>query len=101
MLDRLANLGPEFDHRLVHLRFDLLLEHDLAALENFLNVRAQFTRVRIDNRKLFLDAEGVDVIFHCYAMKLSENNPPVILSVSEGPRERLLWRCGVPRFRSG
>ena len=38
MLDRLADLRPELDHRLVHLRFDLLFEHDLAALENFLNV---------------------------------------------------------------
>ena len=55
--DRLANLSAEFDHRLVHLRFDLLLEHDFAALENFLNMRPQLARLRIDDRELFLNPE--------------------------------------------
>ena len=61
--DRLANLRAEFDHRLMHLGFDLLFEHDFAAFENFLNMRAQLARLRIDNRELLLDAEGVSVVF--------------------------------------
>src|SRR5438552_3988413 len=62
VVDRIANLGPEFDDRLVHLGLDLLLEQDLATLEDFLNVRLQLARLRIDNRKLLFDAEGVGVL---------------------------------------
>src|SRR6516162_4236847 len=46
----------------MHLGFDLLLEQDLAALENFLNVRSQLARLRIDNREFLLDSEGVRVV---------------------------------------
>src|SRR5438477_10486485 len=62
VVDRIANLGPEFDDRLVHLGLDLLLEQDLATLEDFLNVRLQLARLRIDNRKLLFDTEGVGVL---------------------------------------
>ena len=61
--DRLANLRAELDDRLVHLRLDLLLEQDLAALENFLNVRTQFARLGIDDREFFLDPERKDMIW--------------------------------------
>src|SRR2546423_15011 len=42
----------------MHLRLDLLFEHDLAALENLLNMRTQLARLRIDNRELLFDAQG-------------------------------------------
>ena len=58
LCDRLANLRAEFDHRLVHLGFDLFLEHDLAAFENFLDVRPQLARLRIDDREFLFDAES-------------------------------------------
>src|SRR5207302_4692171 len=64
--NRLADLRAELDHRLVHLWFDLLFEHDLPAFENLLNVRTQLARLWIDNRKLLLDAESEGVIFHSY-----------------------------------
>ena len=38
---RLANFSAELNDRLVHLRFDLLFEHDFPALENLLDMRAQ------------------------------------------------------------
>src|SRR5881394_3305346 len=55
--DRSANLRAQLDHRLVHLRLDLLLEQDFAALEDFLNVGTQFTRLRVDDREFLLDPE--------------------------------------------
>ena len=75
-----ANLSPKLDNRLVHLRFDLLLERDFAALENFLNVRAQFARLRIDDGKLFFNSEGIDMLLHRRRDKLSEKFRPVILT---------------------
>jgi hypothetical protein len=76
VLDRIANLGAELDHRLVHLGFDLLLEQDFAALENLLNVRPQLARLRIDNRELFFDTEGVSVVLgaHCGAQMSLKTN---------------------------
>jgi len=47
----------------MHFRLDLLLERNFAAFENFVNVRAQFPRRRIDNGKFFLDTEGENMIF--------------------------------------
>src|SRR5436190_9494372 len=61
--NRLTNLRAKFDHRLVHLGLDLFLERDLAAFEDLVNMRSQFTRFRIDDGKLFFDPESVDVIF--------------------------------------
>ena len=61
--NRLADFGAELDDRLMHLRLDLLFEHDLAAFENFLNVRTQFARLRIDDREFLLDAERIDVVW--------------------------------------
>src|ERR1039457_2663422 len=55
--NRLANFRAELDDRLVHLGFDLLFKRDLAAFEDFLDVRAQLARLRIDNREFLFDAE--------------------------------------------
>ena len=59
-----AHFGAQFDDRLMHLGLDLLLQDHLAARQNFLDVRSQFPRYRIDNLKLFLNADGKYVIFH-------------------------------------
>src|SRR6266566_187813 len=48
----------------MHLRFDLLFQHHLAALEDFLNVRAQLAGLRIDNREFLLNPESKGVLFH-------------------------------------
>ena len=56
--DRLANFRAELHHGLVHLRLDLLFEHDLAAFEDFLNVRTQLAGLRIDNGELLFDTES-------------------------------------------
>ena len=69
----------------MHLRLDLLFEHDFAALENFLDVRAQFARLRIDNREFLLDAESVKVCFFALmaGAKCPSKTMAVIPSVSE------------------
>src|SRR5437870_7145902 len=51
----------------MHLRFDLLFERDSSAFENFLDMRPQLARLRVDNRKLLLDAESEDVVFGTHA----------------------------------
>ena len=53
---------PKLDDRLVHLGLDLLLERDLSAFENFVNMRTQFARLRIDDRELLFNSEGKDVV---------------------------------------
>src|SRR5438876_5154848 len=64
--NRLADFRAELDNRLMHLRLDLLFEHNFSAFENFLNVRTQLARLWIDNRELLLDAEREGVIFDAH-----------------------------------
>ena len=70
MLARICNRRTDFraklDHRLVHLGLDLFLQQNFAAFENFLNVRSQLARLRIDDGKFLFDAQGVDVIFRSH-----------------------------------
>ena len=54
-----ADVGAHFNHGLMHLRLDPLLQDRLAVLENLLDVRAQFARLRIDDLEFLLDPEGV------------------------------------------
>src|SRR5882724_10760113 len=61
-IDGIANLCAQFHHRLVHLGLDLLFENDFSAFENFVNVRPQLARFRIDDGELLFDAEGKRVI---------------------------------------
>src|SRR6266436_6730641 len=51
----------------MHLRFDLLFEHYLAALEDFLNVRTQLARVRINNREFLLNPESKGVLLGAHS----------------------------------
>ncbi len=53
-----ADRGANLDHGIVHLAFDLFLETLFPFGEHLLDVGLQLTRLRIDNLKLFLDAEG-------------------------------------------
>ena len=54
----MTNLGAELDDRLVHLRFDVFLQGDLAVVENLLNVGTQLARFRIDDLEFLFDPEG-------------------------------------------
>src|SRR5207245_8820047 len=62
VFNRIANLSAELHDGLVHLRFDLLFQQDLAALEDFLNVRPQFACLWIDDREFLFDAESECVL---------------------------------------
>ena len=66
VLDGIANLSAELDDGLVHLRLDLFFEHNLAALEDFLNMRAQLARLRIDDREFLFNAESKCVVFRAH-----------------------------------
>src|SRR5438132_1796125 len=66
IVDVAANFRAQLDHRLMHLRLDLLFEGNFAVFENFVNVRAQLPRLGIDNGKFLLDAQGEDVIFETH-----------------------------------
>src|SRR5882757_4937753 len=66
IVDIAANFRAQLDHRLMHFWLDLLLERNLAVFENFVNVRAQFPRRGINNRKFLLDAEGENMIFDAH-----------------------------------
>ena len=57
-----ANLCAEFHHRLVHLGFDALLQNHFAAIQNLLDVRPQFARLRIDDLEFLLDAEREEMV---------------------------------------
>src|ERR1700686_1567817 len=87
--NRLADFRAELDDRLVHLRLDLLFEHDFSTFENLLNVRTKLARLWIDNRELLLDAEREGVIFdaHRWAANVPQKPQPVILSASDGNDE--------------
>src|SRR6266581_7304874 len=87
--NRITNLGAEFDDRLVHLRLDLLFEHDLSTLENFLDVRAQFARLRIDDRELFLDAESVGVVFPAHSGRILNPKQCVVNATRARPTRAL------------
>ena len=53
--------GPKFDDRLMHFCFHSFLQSDLAVLENLADARAQSPRLRIDDLKFLLDADGENV----------------------------------------
>ena len=48
----------------MHLWLDPLFQNDFPAGNDFLDMRAQLARLRIDNLKFFLDTKREDVIFH-------------------------------------
>src|ERR1700722_6584965 len=58
----------------MHFRLDLLFEQDFSALKNFLNMRTQLARLRINDGEFFLDPEGVAVIFH---EQIRGKHPPI------------------------
>src|SRR5687768_11107730 len=56
--DIAADGRADLDDCVVHLPFDLILEALLTLGEHLLNVRFELARVRLDDLKLFFDAEG-------------------------------------------
>ena len=50
----------------MHLRLDVLFQDHLAVGQHLLNVRAQLSRLRIDDLEFLLDAESEDVIFRAH-----------------------------------
>src|SRR6185312_12475686 len=58
LLNVLANARADFNHRLNHLRLDLLAEDHLPLFQEFRDVRAQLTRLWVNYLELLFDAEG-------------------------------------------
>src|SRR5258708_107607 len=58
----LANFRAELNDRLMHLRLDLLFEHNFPALENFLDMRPKLACLRIDDRKFLFDTESKSML---------------------------------------
>ena len=57
-----TDFGAQLDDRLVHLGLDAFFQKHFAVCQNPLNVRAQLTRLRIDDLKFLLDSERENVI---------------------------------------
>src|SRR4029453_4152156 len=84
VLDRIANLRTQLDHRLMHLRLDLLFQNHLAALEDLLNIRTQLARFRIDNREFLFDTEGECVLLRAHRrQQVSPKNKRLSSRVAE------------------
>src|SRR5438874_12592726 len=64
--NRLANFGAELNHRLVHLRLDLLFKDNFPMLEDLLDVRPQLARFRIDNGELLFNPESKRVVLRAH-----------------------------------
>src|SRR5262245_34300106 len=76
----IANLRAQFHDRLMHFGLDLLLEEDFSSFENFVNMRAQLARFRIDDGELLFDAESERVVFRAHggAANLRQKHRSVI-----------------------
>src|SRR3954469_16905182 len=77
----------------MHLGLDLLFQHDLAAFQDFLDVRAQFPRLRIDDGEFFLDPEREPMIpeLGIHAAELSK--APSKKALCHHPVERTRGTC--------
>src|SRR6266446_3129754 len=92
--NRLADFRPEFDDGLMHLRLDLLLERDLPAFKNFLDVGTQLPRLRIDNGEFLLDAERVAVILGAHGGRQTSLKNTQLSSRVAQPTRDLTIRIG-------
>src|SRR4029453_1001052 len=80
----IANFGAQLNDRLVPLRLDLLFKRDFSAFENFVNMRTQFTRLRVDDCELLFDSQSEDVLFRAHGgvgmflknVRMSSKPPP-------------------------
>src|SRR5258705_11135397 len=81
-IDGIANLRAQLHHRLVHLGLDLLLENDFSTFENFVNMRTQLARFRIDDGELLFDTQSQRMILcaHVGAANLRKKSRAVIPS---------------------
>jgi hypothetical protein len=79
LLDVGADLGPDFDDRLVHLALDVVAEHGGARGQQLGDVRTQLPGVGIDDLEFFLDADGERVV-HGVAARLPAGWMPARVS---------------------
>src|ERR1700752_2494728 len=71
LLDRSADLGTDFDDRLVHLALDVIAESGRARRQELLHVGSQLPRVGIDDLEFLLDADRESVL-HAAAIIVRE-----------------------------
>jgi len=57
-----TNFSPKLDYRLMHLRLEVLFQNNFPIGQNFLNVRSQFARFRINDLEFFLDPKSENVV---------------------------------------
>src|SRR6476646_9449333 len=76
LVDVAADVGPDFDNRLVHLGLDLLLQRHFAFAENLLDMGTQLARIWVDDLKFFLDPESEDVIRRAHVWRKNRQNGP-------------------------
>src|SRR5256714_13866621 len=85
----------------MHLRLDLLFEHDLAALENLLNMRTQLARLRIDNRELLFDAQGERVFLGTHGgLRMSSKTQRLSSRANGSQASFLTWPKGLQPVES-
>jgi hypothetical protein len=66
-----ADARADLDHRLDHLRLDLLAEEHLPFLKHLRDVRTQLARLRIDDLKFFFDAKRI-LLEHKFSLSLQD-----------------------------
>ena len=91
--DRVADFRAQLDDRLVHLRLDLLLEHDFSAFEDLVNMRPQLARRGIDDREFLFNTESKRVIFHQQRKKNIRRFRRFTQIISETPKLPLPLIC--------
>src|SRR2546425_164749 len=74
-LNVLADAGADLNHRLDHLRLDLLAEDHLAFFQEFRDVRTQLARFRINNLEFFFDSQR-ELVKHMNASKMRTTGLP-------------------------
>src|SRR5207248_10995295 len=93
----LAYGGPDLDHCLVQLGFDLLEQDEFALFQNLGDIRTQFSCLWVDDLVLFLDPYGERRCFH--------NISPSLLSSSLALVQKHLtfsaFPCTIPQGVSG
>ena len=96
-----ANLRAKLDDRLVHLRLDVLFQNHFAVGQNFLDVRTQLARFRIDDLKFLFDAESENVIASAHGnqtrLAAEQHSPSLAFALQKLRRRALRARWSYAR----